>query len=69
MELKNLIKVRRLALVAVVANLIGLVVAALVLPRELRVIVPVLALIVPLLTTALLESVAEKRLGPGALAA
>jgi hypothetical protein len=68
MELKNLIKVRRIAVLAVAANVLAALAIAFVLPGELRGLLPVFALTVPLLTTALLESVAEKRLGRDALA-
>jgi len=63
MELENLSKVRRLALITVVGNLVAAAVAALVLPKELAGIVPVVGLTLPLLSTALLEGFAERRLG------
>lgn len=63
MDLKNLSNVRRLALVTVIGNLVATAVAALVLPRELAGIVPVVGLTLPLLSTAVLENAAERRLG------
>jgi hypothetical protein len=63
MELKNLSKVRRLALLTVAGNLVATAIAALVLPRELAGIVPVVGLMLPLLSTAVLEGAAERQLG------
>lgn len=63
MDLENLSAVRRLALVALVFNLLAVVVAALVLPSALRALVPVVALVLPMLSLAALEGAAERRLG------
>ena len=65
MELKNLSKVRRLAVFGVIANILAVAAAAIVAPKELLVVVPVLALTLPLLTAAALEAAAERRLGDG----
>ena len=58
MELKNIAKVRRVAASAVVANLAVVALAALILPEEVIGVLPVIGLILPLLTTSLVERVA-----------
>jgi hypothetical protein len=63
MELENISKIRRLAVAAVAANITVMLAAAVALPRELIVVLPVAALILPLLTTAYVERVAERRVG------
>jgi hypothetical protein len=63
MKLENIAKVRRLAAVAVAANLAVALLAALVLPAELMVVLPVVALTLPLLTTSLVERFAQRTLG------
>jgi Flp pilus assembly protein TadB len=63
MKLNNITDVRRLAVAAVGANLLLTIVAAVVLPRELLVVLPIVGLTLPLLTTAFLEAAAERRLG------
>jgi hypothetical protein len=63
MELENISKIRRLAVAAVVANITVMLLAAAALPRELMVVLPVAALILPLLTTAYVERVAERWFG------
>ncbi|MEY4579673.1 MAG: hypothetical protein RL701_4376 [Pseudomonadota bacterium] len=65
MEIKNLSNVRRLALSAVIFNVLAIVTAAIALPHELSVLLPIVALVLPLLTLAGIESVAERRLGGG----
>ena len=65
MELKNLSKVRRLAVLGVLANVVAVAAAAIASPKELLVVVPLLALTLPLLTAAALEAAAERRLGDG----
>lgn len=59
MELKNLTKVRRFALGAVAFNVAVTAAAAWLLPRELQVLLPVVALMLPLLSTAAVEAAAE----------
>jgi hypothetical protein len=63
MEFENISKVRRLAVAAVAANIMLMLLAAVALPRELIVVLPVAALILPLLTTAYVERVAERWFG------
>jgi hypothetical protein len=63
MKLENIAKVRRLAAVAVAANLAVALLAAIVLPAELMVVLPVVALTLPLLTTSLVERFAQHTLG------
>ena len=65
MELKNLSKVRRLAVFGVIANIVAVAAAALAAPKELLVALPLLGLTLPLLTAAALEAAAERRLGDG----
>ena len=65
MELKNLSKVRRLAVFGVIANIVVVAAAALAAPKELLVVLPLLGLTLPLLTAAALEAAAERRLGDG----
>ena len=60
MELKNLTKVRRFALGAVAVNLAITVATAWLLPKELQVLLPVVALVLPLLSTAAIEAAAER---------
>jgi hypothetical protein len=59
MELKNLTKVRRFALGAVAVNLVAVAATAWLLPRELQVLLPLVALVLPLLSTAAVEAAAE----------
>lgn len=63
MELKNLTKVRRYALAAVAINLGIFAAVAALLPKELHVLVPILGLVLPLLSTAAVEAHAERGSG------
>ena len=69
MELKNVAKVRRVAASAVLANLAIVSLAALVLPAELAVVLPLVALTMPLLTTSLVERFALRGQSEPALTA
>jgi hypothetical protein len=63
MERKNIANVRKLAVFTVVGNVAVILLAAIALPRELLVVLPIVGLTLPLLTTAALEAVAERRIG------
>jgi hypothetical protein len=59
---ENLTPVRRLAVLAVIANIAVVISAALALPKELLVLLPIVGLVLPLLTIAGLEAVAQGQL-------
>lgn len=63
MEIKNLSRVRRMALIAVLFNVFAVVLAALLLPGESKALVPVLALVLPMLTLSVVDGAFERRLG------
>lgn len=63
MDIENLSAVRRMALVAVVFNVFAILVTALLLPHAAAAILPIIALVLPLLTLTALDGVAERRLG------
>jgi hypothetical protein len=63
MEIKNLSNVRRLALAAVLFNVVAILFAAIALPSELKALVPVLGLVLPMLTLSVIGGAAERRLG------
>ncbi|MET0386053.1 MAG: hypothetical protein ABW321_08850 [Polyangiales bacterium] len=56
----NLTNVRRFAVAAVAANVAVIGGAALALPRELLVLLPIAGLVLPLLTTSVVEAAAER---------
>jgi hypothetical protein len=69
MQAKNITKVRKLAALTVFGTVGATLLAALVLPRELLGVLPIVGLTLPLLATAGLEAAAERRIGHDALSA
>jgi len=65
MEFENIAKVRRFAALAVAGNIAVALLAAIVLPAELMVVLPIVALTLPLLTTSLVERLALRNQGGG----
>jgi hypothetical protein len=62
---ENLSHVRRLAALAVLINIAVVIASAIALPRALLVLVPIVGLTLPLLTTAVLEALLQRQLSDG----
>jgi hypothetical protein len=69
MKSNNITPVRKLAAWTIFGTVGATLLAALVLPRELLVVLPIFGLTLPLLATAALEAAAERRHGGGGLSA
>jgi hypothetical protein len=69
MQRNKITPVRKLAAWTVLGTVGATLLAALALPRELLVVLPIFGLTLPLLATAALEAAAERRQGGGGLSA